>query len=446
MIFSPVIFNSLVLLALPLIVSNIISASSGLITMYFIAMIHPQALAAGAIITSTYSLVMMMTVSILYSVSVLVGQHAREGREKDVGAIVFSGITVAVMVGIPVSCLLFWIQPILVWLRQPVDVSVMVGEYFYCVAYGFIPTLVSVVLTQLFMGLSKTKLIFYFAVVGVLLNSLLSALLIFGIGSFKPMGIFGAGLSMGLSSCALLLLQSLALVFCSEFKTYRLLSKDAWRLSYCRVLFNIGFPMSIQYTVELLAFAVVTYLMGVIGTKALVAQQITLQCSILAVMISMGFAQSSAILVSQHIAPGLEEKRKQISVAAFILGGVVMLSMGLAYCFFSKGIISFYLPVDDPSFFEMVSLAQAILMIAALTQVFDAGRHIAAGLLRGYGETKFSMWIGLVSCWVIGLPLAIGLAFIFDWGARGLKLGMMGGILFGCYQLMRRIDWMNKKT
>jgi multidrug resistance protein, MATE family len=93
----------------------------------------------------------------------------------------------------------------------------------------------------------------------------------------------------------------------------------------------------------------------------------------------------------------------------------------------------------------MISLAKTILYMAAFTQLFDAGRNIAAGLLRGYGDTKSSMYTSLTSCWIIGLPLAILFAFGLHFGAIGLRLGIMFGILFGCIHLMSRLNKINKK-
>ena len=46
---------------------------------------------------------------------------------------------------------------------------------------------------------------------------------------------------------------------------------------------------------------------------------------------------------------------------------------------------------------------------------------------------------GLPSCWLIGLPLASMFAFILNFGAIGLRLGMMLGVLYGCIQLIQKL-------
>lgn len=437
--------KQLLTLAIPIIFSNLISASSGLISMFFIAKINPEALAAGAIITSTYGLVMMMVVSILYSVSILVGQTHGAGRNNEISAIIFSGIAVAFCIGIPLTCFLLFMTPILQFLHQPIAISEIAGQYFHGIAYGLIPSLIGAVFTQFFMGISKAKLLLYFTVFGVLINSAISYFFIFGFGSFKPMGAFGAGLATSLTSYIFLAILIVYVLLNSEFQKYRILSKETVNINYSKLLLKIGLPISIQYTLELLAFSMITYLMGVIGTNALGAQQITLQCSMVAIMIVMGISQSGSILISQNLREGSIEDRGKITNCTFAVGVLLMSMISAVYWVFPDILISFYLNINEPSSSEMILLTRTLLCIAAFTQIFDAGRNTAASLLRGYGDTKSSMWTSLVSCWIFGLPLAIIFGFYFNFGAVGLRLGIMVGLLFGCIHLMSRLFKINKK-
>lgn len=437
-------FKQLLSLAFPIVFANLINASSSLISMFFIAKINPEALAAGAIITSTYGLIIMMVGSILYSVSILVGQFHGSGRTNEISSILFSGIGVAFFIGIPLTCILLYITPILQLLHQPSEISEIAGKYFNGIAYGFIPSVIVAVFTQFFIGISKSKLLLYFTFFGVLLNSMVSYSLIFGFSALKPMGIFGAGLATSLTSYILLALILIYVSWNSEFKKYQIISKTTINLSYSKLLLKIGMPISIQYTLELLVFSIITYLMGIMGTDALGAQQITLQCSTIAIMIVMGISQSGSILISQSVGKGTTADRALIINCTYAVGSLCMLLIGIVFWIFPDVLISLYLNVKDPSLSEMISLTRSILYIAAFTQIFDAGRNIAASLLRGYGDTKSSMWTSLISCWILGLPLAIMFGFFFHFGAIGLRLGIMFGLLFGCIHLMSRVLMINK--
>ncbi len=430
--------KAIFLLALPLIFSNIVSSASGIISMFFIAQINTEALAAGAVISSSLGLCMMMTVSILYSVSICIG-HSTSGKLKaDINEIVASGIGLALLISLPMLFIYLNIGRILLWMRQPLEVCQMTGNYFHGLALGLLPNLLTVVFNQFFMGIRKPRIILYFTSLGVLINSCLSYVMIFGYGPINPMGIYGAGLSASLTAISLLTTIVIYILFHPAMKKYQLITKKIISFNLSRRLFSIGYPISIQYTIELLAFSAITYFMGIIGTSALAAQQISFQLSLFLIMINMGMSQAGSILISHHQQSG-SRQLIHISRLTLLSGASLMLLIGFFYLLFSKNLIVLYLDVDNPALHGIASLAQTLILITVISQFFDAGRNISAGLLRGHGDSKTSMWTSLFSCWIIGIPLSLVLAFVLHLGPVGLRLGMMTGIFFGCCQLLRRV-------
>lgn len=430
--------KNVLLLAMPLIFSNLINAASGLISMYFLSQIDASALAAGAIITSTYGFIIMMVVAMLYSVSIMVGKMHGAGQHHDVGSIVFAGIIITVAIGTPLTLIMQHMNPIFVLLGQPKTVSVLASDYFRGLALGLVPSLIGAVYMQLFMGTSSSRQIMYLTAFGVIVNSALTYACIFGYGSIPAMGVFGAGLANSITAYLMLIATTLYTVTSKRFSGYKLFHSQSFHLRYAAILLKIGTPISIQYTTELLAFSALTYLMGIIGTAALGAQQITLQCSMIGIMTVMAISQAGSILISQSIGRNEQKRIVGIANAAIALGTSVMLLLGIIYCFFPLKLIALYLNINNPSLLETINLTRIILFIATFTQLFDSGRNIAAGLLRGLGDTKTSMWTGIVSCWMIGLPAAVFLGFILHLGAPGVRLGMMLGIMVGCANLLYR--------
>lgn len=431
-------------LALPIIFSNIISASTGLISMLFVAKINSDALASGAIITSTYGLILMMAISVFYSISILIGHHKGAGHDSEIGKITSSGVALSCFIGLPLTCIFLYIEPILQYLHQPLVVSKMTGEYFHGLAYGLLPSLVVAVFTQFFMGIAKTNIILKFTIIGVILNSFISYFLIFGYGAIPPLGIYGAGVASSITSILQLVIILTYILRNPDFHKYNMLPKSQFVLTYCKSLLKTGVPISIQYTTEILAFSSITYLMGTIGIEALAAHQITLQSTMLAIMIVMGISQSGSILISHNMNKDPKFDRAVICKLTLLIGVISMQIMGISYWLFSDVLISIYVDSENPSFHQIAHLAKNLLILAAATQMFDAARNISSGLLRGFGDTKTSMWTGLISCWIIGIPMAVILAFIFHLNAVGLRLGMMLGILYGCIQLINRLVKMNK--
>jgi MATE family, multidrug efflux pump len=76
----------------------------------------------------------------------------------------------------------------------------------------------------------------------------------------------------------------------------------------------------------------------------------------------------------------------------------------------------------------VVALAATLIPIAGVFQVFDGIQAVAAGVLRGIGDTHAPAIINVVGFWLIGLPVSWVLAFRMGGGAVGLWWGIVVGL------------------
>jgi MATE family multidrug resistance protein len=67
--------------------------------------------------------------------------------------------------------------------------------------------------------------------------------------------------------------------------------------------------------------------------------------------------------------------------------------------------------------------------VAAVFQIADGAQVVAAGALRGLGDTGIPMLICGFGYWAIGLPISVLLGFAFGWGGIGIWIGLAAGLL-----------------
>ena len=96
-----------------------------------------------------------------------------------------------------------------------------------------------------------------------------------------------------------------------------------------------------------------------------------------------------------------------------------MACSGLCLLLFNHQIARIYTP--DP---VVIGAGAALLIVAAIFQLFDGLQVVATGALRGAGNTRTAMLANLIGYWVLGLPLGWVMCFKFHWGAVGMWAGL----------------------
>jgi MATE family multidrug resistance protein len=76
----------------------------------------------------------------------------------------------------------------------------------------------------------------------------------------------------------------------------------------------------------------------------------------------------------------------------------------------------------------VIATAALLLPIAGVFQVFDGIQVVAAGALRGVGDTRVPMILNLVGFWFVGLPISAVLGLWLGGGPEGIWWGLAIGI------------------
>jgi MATE family multidrug resistance protein len=87
---------------------------------------------------------------------------------------------------------------------------------------------------------------------------------------------------------------------------------------------------------------------------------------------------------------------------------------------------------------EIVAAAIPLVGVAAVFQVFDGLQVVAAGALRGAGDTRAALWANVIGYYVLGLPIGVLLGFFAGWGAAGVWWGLTVGLIVVAVWLVAR--------
>jgi MATE family multidrug resistance protein len=205
-----------------------------------------------------------------------------------------------------------------------------------------------------------------------------------------------------------------------------LLREHAWRVDWRRMrdLLQLGGPAAAQILLEIGGFTAAGAMAGKVGSLALAAHQIALNCAAFTYMVPLGISSAAAVRVGH--AMGREDPigARRAGWMSIFLGGSFMLTAGLVFISVPRIIGRIYTP--DPT---VIDAGAHLLRIAAAFQLFDGIQTVTTGALRGAGETRTPMIVNFIAYWVLGLPAGYALCFHAHWGVIGLWVGLSIGLI-----------------
>jgi MATE family multidrug resistance protein len=439
----PIIFFKEIKLALtvstPIILYRLIGFSGGLIYMLLMAQLGKNALASGALISSIYNTIIMLLWGCLFPVTALIAKAYGSGEVENIGIVFKQGLILATVICFPIFVIICFFEPLLIFFKQPIFLSHSIHAYFHVIAYGILPNMWLCVINLFLNAIFRAMLVTISTLLNVISTTLLGYALLFGKWGLPNLGILGIAYSISIIYWLQLFCLIVYLVFnksVAQFNIFKGIKKIDFKVF--KMLFKMGWPISLQYGAELGAFAILTFILGTFGAHVLAAQQIALQCNTFAIIIPLALSQSAAILVSKAWGAGDLELAKRYSFILICVGLCFSSGIALFYTLAPLEIIRLYLNINEPNNIEIIHLAIIFLIFSAITQLFDSIRNISTGGLRGFHDVKMPMYVGIFSFWVIGLPISWLLLRIFP-NPIILRTGFVLGISIGAVYLLKRL-------
>ena len=257
----------------------------------------------------------------------------------------------------------------------------------------------------------------------VLLNLALDPFLIFGWGPFPELGVVGAAVatmfsnSMGSIVGGYLLFRGRVGIHLTPESL-----KPDWPF-YGRI-FRVGIPASIGSSTTALGFVILTRIIFTLGGQygdadvAFATYSITNRLTNFMFAFSDGISMAMGTMVGQTVGAKLYERAKVIAEKTMGINFGILAVGTLLFALFRVEIFSFF--IKDPAI--IAESAKVVKYFAASLPFFGIFSAVN-GVFRSAGHTKKSMVLNIVRLWGIRLPLSYGLGIIMR-DTAGMWLGM----------------------
>jgi MATE family, multidrug efflux pump len=429
-------------LAVPVMASQLGHVLVGVADNMMVGQVGYIPLAGASLGNAIFYFFMTFGLGVSFAITPLVGFADGEGNKKQCGQVLRHGLVVNSVLGVILFVLVMIAANYLHLFGQEQAVVEQATPYMYVIGFSMIPFLVFQSFRQFSEGLSMTKVPMVVSVSVNVLNIMLNYLLIYGKFGFPELGLLGAGIATLIARVAMALAMMIYVLSSNRFKPY--LSGLGLRnldFKLIRDLLRIGVPAGLQFVFEVGAFSMAAIMMGWINASTQAAHQIAINMASISYMTVSGLGAAAAIRVGNQLGKKNYKTMKNAVLTLVGMGTALMVVFALVFII---GRDSLPLLYNDQA--EVVKVASALLIIAALFQLSDGIQVISLGGLRGMKDVKIPTMITFLAYWIVALPLGSVLAFKYNYGANGIWFGLFIGLtIAGIWVFFRFIKLANRK-
>uniref|UniRef100_A0A2N9HEJ6 Protein DETOXIFICATION n=1 Tax=Fagus sylvatica TaxID=28930 RepID=A0A2N9HEJ6_FAGSY len=409
-------------LAGPLVSVNILVNCLQVISVMFVGHLGELSLSGASMATSFASVTgFSLLIGMGSALDTFCGQSYGAKQYRMLGIHMQRAMIVLLLVSIPLALIWANAGQILVSLGQDPEISAEAGLY----ARFMIPSIFGYALLQCHVRFlqSQNNVVPMMVSTGI---TTLSHLLICWILVFKSgLGNKGAALANAISywiNALLLMVYVRISPSCKE--TWTGFSKEAFR--GIPDFLKLSIPSALMLSLEIWSFEMMVLLSGLLPNPKLETSvlSISLNTCSLFYMIPLGLSGTTSIRVSNELGSGRPQAARlairvalsMVATEGILVATVMILGRNVWGSCYSK---------EE----EVVRYVGKMLILVAVSHFFDGIQSVLSGTSRGCGWQKIGAFVNLGAYYLVGIPIAILLAFVYHFGGKGLWMGIIVALI-----------------
>jgi len=253
-----------------------------------------------------------------------------------------------------------------------------------------------------FVGRGKTALITILAIIANLINALLDWVLIFGWKDWIPaLGPIGASIATSGSN----IFQAFVLLYVFlSYKNRETYGTGRFKLKMHALwqCLKIGSPGALFVGLEIMGFAVYYWLMTLVGEAYITVAGICQSVVLLLYFFADGVSKAATTVAGNLIGAKREELINDVLWSGVKMHVIFFFLMLGLFFVTSELIVHQFLPDATPETLDIIKNPLVMgLFFMVFYMFFEGVRLLFVGLLTAAGDTKFLLWGGALSIWLL---------------------------------------------
>lgn len=405
-------YHTLFSLALPIIIQNFIQSSLNFVDNLVIGQLGEQAIAGVGLANQYYFLISIILSGIISGTSIFTAQLWGKKDETTIKKFLgiclsgsFIAATVAATIGIITP------EKIIKLFISDVEVISLGSSYLRMVAWSYPLGAITLSFSSVLRSIGKTKTPTLISIISLVLNTIISYLLVYGLCGLPQLGVSGAALGTLISRLLELILLMEFIYGREKVINIKISDYQGITSAIFGPFLKVTFPVILSEIIWGLGICAYTVAYASISTEAIAAKNIMNTVESLTWVLFIGIGNACSIMIGNKLGQANNQETLKYAKQFIRLGVALSLVISLIIVLTSHYIVSL---------FKVSALVRSysintLYIMAAFLLIRVINYICLAGLLRSGGDTKFCFWTDLIGVWIIGVPLTFLAAKVGHW-------------------------------
>lgn len=410
------IISTLIKLSLPIMATNFIQTAYGLVDMIWIGRLGSYAVASVGTATFFINLAMALFTLVIIGTGVKIAHSLGKENTKDAEEYVRNGFLMAFVLALVYGIFILVFNKSLIGffdLNNPV-VETEARKYLKISMIGVLFMSFNNLYSNIFNSYGNSKLPFRANSFGLVMNLIIDPLFIFGLGSFKGLGVSGAAIATVLSRMVVLI------IFVLNSRNYFTIFKNGFKLKLdkAKTVLKMGVPITIQRVTFISIGIIMAKIIASWGATAIGVQKIGLQIESISYMTIGGLQGAVAAFIGQNYGAKKYGRIREGYYKSLLITTIFGTIISIIFLVFPRQIFSIFISEE-----ESIKIGIDYVRILGISQIFMCIEIFTVGAFNGIGKTYIPPFISIIFT-AARIPLAIYLSQENVLGLNGIWLSI----------------------
>ena len=438
-------YKSMMVIAIPVVLQNLMSIALNMLDSIMVGQLGENPLAGVAIANRVFFIFSMVCFGIYSGSSIFIAQYWGAKDYKNIKKIFGINLFLGLILSLVTTFIAFvFAEPIVSLFSKEADVIKDGVTYLKIISTSYTLTALSFAASFSSRPVHRVFAPTIINLVSIITNAVLNYLLIFGKAGFPQLGVAGAAIATVIARLVEFIILFICIYKSKEHPLAGSIKEFmSWDFEMLKDTLKTSFPVIVSESTWALGNTVYYIAYGLIGASAIAVVQVAYIINDLFQSMFFGLGNACAVMLGNEIGRNNINKANDYSKIFLKICLALNIIISIALYLSRNAIISMYnFDVETNILLERVLVVFAIYTTPKMfTYMF------ICGILRAGGDTKFCMYLDMISIWLIGIPLAFLSVLVFKLPLEYVLAVVFAEELFKLVIVTRRYKsekWINR--